>query len=65
MIQDWFGGDDFGNVFDEDGNIRVVKVLWKSRRKMLKVTKLNKFGNEEVTLEDENFQINKDLGEKI
>ncbi len=61
---DWFGGDDFGNVFDEDGNIRVVKVLWKSRRKMLKVTKLNKFGNEEVTLEDENFQINKDLGEK-
>tara|TARA_R110002126_G_scaffold1738_4_gene10454 strand:+ start:5454 stop:7862 length:2409 start_codon:yes stop_codon:yes gene_type:complete len=61
---EWFGGDDFGNVFDEDGNIRIVKVYWKSRRKMLKVTKLNAFGNEEVTLEDENFKIDKDLGEK-
>ena len=61
---DWFTGDDFGNVFDEDGNIRVIKVYWKSRRKMLKVTKINDFGNEEVTLEDENFKIDKDLGEK-
>ena len=60
----WFSSDDFANVFDEDGNIRVIKVYWKSRRKMLKVTKINKFGNEEVTLEDENFKINKDLGEK-
>ena len=54
----------FGNVFDEDGNIRVIKVLWKSRRKMLKVTKINQFGNEETTLEDENFKIDKDKGEK-
>jgi hypothetical protein len=61
---DWFEGDDFGNVFDEDGNIRVIKVLWKSRRKMLKVTKINQFGNEETTLEDENFKIEKDKGEK-
>lgn len=61
---DWFTGDDFGNVFDEDGNIRVIKVLWKSRRKMLKVTKINQFGNEETTLEDENFKIDKDAGEK-
>lgn len=61
---DWWQDNDFGNVFDEDGNIRVLKVYWKSRRKMLKVTKINRFGNEEVTLEDENYKINEELGEK-
>ena len=61
---DWWSDNDFGSVFDEDGNIRVLKVYWKSRRKMLKVTKINEFGNEVVSLEDENYKINKDLGEK-
>jgi hypothetical protein len=61
---DWWDSNDFGNIFDEDGNIRVLKVYWKSRRKMLKVTKINDFGNEIISLEDENFKINKDLGEK-
>lgn len=60
----WWDNGDFGNVFDDDGNIRVVKVYWKSRRKMLKVTSINKFGNEVVTLEDENYKINPELGEK-
>ena len=31
---------------------------------MLKVTKLDEFGDEVTTLEDENFKINRDLGEK-
>ena len=54
----------FRNTFDSEGNIRVVKVFWKSRRKMLKVTKINDEGNEETTLEDEYYPIDKTLGEK-
>lgn len=54
----------FRDTFDSEGNIRVVKVFWKSRRKMLKVTKLNEEGEEEVTLEDEKYPIDKTLGEK-
>ena len=54
----------FRDTFDSEGNIRVVKVFWKSRRKMLKVTKINENGEEEVTLEDEKYPIDKTLGEK-
>ena len=54
----------FRDTFDSEGNIRVVKVFWKSRRKMLKVTKLNEEGEEEITLEDEKYPIDKTLGEK-
>lgn len=51
------------DTFDSDGNIRVLKVYWKSRRKLLKVTSIDKFGDEVVSLEDENYKINKDLGQ--
>lgn len=54
----------FRDTFDSEGNIRVVKVFWKSRRKMLKVTKLNDDGDEETTLEDEHYIIDKNRGEK-
>jgi len=54
----------FRDTFDSEGNIRVVKVFWKSRRKMLKVTKMNNEGEEEVTLEDEKYPVDKDNGEK-
>lgn len=61
---EWFEAEnDFSETFDADGNIRVIKVYWKSRRKMLKVTTYDKFGDEVVSLEDENFKVNKDIGE--
>lgn len=46
--------------YDEDGNIRVVRVFWKSRRKMKKVTVYDEFGNEDFEVYDENFD-SKDL----
>jgi len=61
---DWFEAEnDFSETYDADGNIRVIKVYWKSRRKMLKVTTYDKFGDEQVSLEDENYQINEVIGE--
>lgn len=56
-------GINYKNNVDEDGNIRVLKVLWRSRRKMLKVTYFDEFGDEQSSLEDETYKINKDLGE--
>lgn len=61
---DWFENEnDFGEAFDEDGNIRVIKVYWKSRRKMLKVTSIDDFGDEVVSLEDEFYKIDENIGE--
>lgn len=56
-------GTPYRNTFDAYGNIRVLKVYWKSRRKMLKVTKFDEFGDEVVSLEDENYKINEAIGE--
>ena len=56
-------GTSFTKNLDTEGNIRVLKVYWKSRRKMLKVTSFDEFGDEVVNLEDETYSINKELGE--
>ena len=50
--------------FDNDGNLRVVRVFWKSRRKMKKVTVYDEFGNEDYEIYDENFD-SKDLPTSI
>lgn len=53
------------SVYDFDGNIRVVRVYWKSRRKIKKVTSYDLVtGEEVVNFRTENYVINKDLGEK-
>jgi hypothetical protein len=44
----------FSAPFDVDGNIRVLRVLWKSLRKMYKLTFTDEFGQEQSTLVDEN-----------
>lgn len=51
------------DTYDADGNIRVLKVYWKSRRKMLKVTSIDNFGDEVVELEDEHYVVNKEAGQ--
>jgi hypothetical protein len=56
-------GISYKSNVDEEGNIRVMKVLWRSRRKMLKVTYFDEFGDEQESIEDESYKINKDLGE--
>ena len=51
--------------FDSEGNIRVLKVCWKSRRKIKKVKKYNyETGEEEFHFYPETYVLNKNLGEE-
>lgn len=51
--------------YDMAGNLRVLQVFWKSRRKIKEVKSFNpKTGEEEYTFYDESYEINTDLGEE-
>lgn len=49
----------YGGFYDENGNIRVTRVVWRSRRKMGKLNYPDPQGNIQTTLVDENFPIEK------
>ena len=52
-------------TYDAEGNIRVVRVFWKSRRKIKKVTSYDPMTGEEViNFYSETYVANKTLGEK-
>lgn len=57
----------YGNAsFDTEGNVRVTRVVWKSRRKIGILTYLDPDSGDELeTIVDENYKITKSLGEKI
>ena len=57
----------FNGNFDSDGNIRVVRVVWKSRRKIGKLKYYDEQGTEQATIVDENFPIErfKDQGWEV
>lgn len=74
---DWDGGQfDVNSLFDNDdddsllpydfnGNVRVLRVYWKSRRKIKKVKSYDpETGEEEFNFYPENYVINPDLGEE-
>ena len=51
--------------YDSQGNVRVLRVFWKSRRKIKKVKKYDfQTGEEEFHFYPETYQINKALGEE-
>lgn len=51
--------------FDMDGNIRVLRMYWKSRRKIKKVTSFNQeTGEKEFNFYPETYVINEELGEE-
>ena len=52
-------------VYDTDGNVRVSRVVWKSRRKIGILTYLDDNGEELKDIVDENYKIDKSLGETI
>lgn len=61
-------GDDSGlstiSPFDGEGNVRVLRMYWKSRRKIKKVTSYDPITGEEVSeFYDENYVIDKTKGE--
>lgn len=64
-------GDVFESVdnsympYDTNGNIKVVKIFWKSRRKIKKIKSYNQdTGEEEFNFYPETYVPNKDLGEE-
>ena len=62
-----FGGISFKSLIPYDilGNIRVLRVYWKSKRKILKVKSYNQETGEEVfSYYAENYVVRKDLGEE-
>lgn len=50
--------------YDLAGNIRVLRVFWKSRRKIKKVKSYDQNGDEVFNFYPETYVINKDLGEE-
>lgn len=55
----------FAGAFDTYGNVRVLKVCWRSRRKIGKLTYFDQDGQEQYDYVPEDYRINKDLGETI
>lgn len=49
----------YGGWFDSDGNVRRTRVIWRSRRKIGKLTYYDQAGEEFVTIIDENFPVDK------
>jgi hypothetical protein len=54
----------YGSPFDNNGNIKVTKVLWKSMRKLKKVKYYDEFGEMNHALFDENYVIDPSRGEE-
>lgn len=50
---------------DVNGNIRVLRVFWKSLKKIKKVKYYDEFGDEEYKIMSEEYIPNKDLGEEV
>lgn len=55
----------FAGAFDTYGNVRVLKVCWRSRRKIGRLTYFDQDGQEQLDYVPEDYKINKDLGEKV
>ncbi len=49
--------------YDLDGNIRVIKMFWKSKRKIKKIIYFDDDGNQDYTYMPEEYQIDQDKGE--
>lgn len=59
-------GHFFGsNYTDDTGNIRVLKVLWKSIKQVKKVKFYDEYGSEQFKTVSEEYIPNKDLGEEV
>jgi len=54
----------YGNYFDTNGNIRVLRVYWRSFRKVLKVKYYDENGDTQYDFFPENYKIDEDKGEE-
>jgi hypothetical protein len=55
----------FAGAFDTYGNVRVLKVCWRSRRKIGELTYFDEDGNEQKDYVPEDYKPNKELGEVV
>lgn len=55
----------FAGAFDTYGNVRVLKVCWRSRRKIGELTYFDEDGNEQKDYVPEDYKANKTLGESV
>lgn len=53
------------NYYDQDGNIRVTKVVWKSMRKIGKLTYIDELGMRQETVVNESYKVEPGSGEEI
>ena len=58
------GIESFTSPFDVYGNIKVIKVYWKSMRKMKRVKYFDDFGDQQEELLPDSYKIDKDKGEE-
>ena len=55
----------FGGAYDQRGNVRVMRVCWRSRRKIGKVSYYDEYGGAQEKIVDEYYKIDKDAGETV
>jgi len=55
----------FGGAYDQRGNVRVMRVCWRSRRKIGKLSYYDEYGAEQLKIVDEYYKVDKDAGESI
>lgn len=59
----WNGGQGKNSYTDKAGNIRVLRMFWKSKKKILKVEFFDDLGQKQVKFMSEDYIIDKDRGE--
>ena len=61
----WDSSDSYGrnSYTDSNGNIRVLRMFWKSMKKVLKVTYFDDLGKQQVKFRSEEYVLNKEMGE--
>lgn len=59
------GARAFGGDFDENGNIRTLRVLWKSLRNVKELKYFDEDGEEQYDIVDENYEPDNSQGEEI
>ena len=59
------GNSSLFNYYDQDGNIRVTKVVWKSMRKIGRLTYYDELGMPQEMMVGETYKINEAIGESV
>ena len=55
----------YGEWYDTEGNIRITRALWRSMKKIGKLTYYDQDGQKQETVVSESYKLNKDAGEEI